>query len=317
MSKLNNRNNWLINNPTAKFNKQNLIEQYQFYLLDRCISIFDIDNLPETISKRDFLKTLYINGYACIPYEKIKGNFYLLWGGLGGLLNAYYEPTQIIISNPYLDYFKTLDINKDCALIRCDSFYMGLMPLINKYATLLAEIDLSFRVNTINTRYINTFVADNINLQKSFDKYQENIENGDKTTLLIGKPMLDNLKNVFTPSNNSNIKELIELKQYLVGSFYQEIGVNANYNMKREALNSAESSLNDSALIPLIQDILNSIQIGLDTFNNKIGTNIKIKFSELWRATFERATNANIKTLETEEITNENTTIERGEDNED
>ena len=84
-----------------------------------------------------------------------------------------------------------------------------------------------------------------------------------------------------TGSTNA-IQNLIELQQYLKASQYNDLGLNANYNMKRESLNSTESQLNDDALMPFIDDMIANREEGLDQFNKMFGTNIKVKKSSSW-----------------------------------
>lgn len=84
-----------------------------------------------------------------------------------------------------------------------------------------------------------------------------------------------------TGSTNA-IQNLIELQQYLKASQYNDLGLNANYNMKREALNTTESQLNDDALMPFIDDMIANREEGLDQFNKMFGTHIKVKKSSAW-----------------------------------
>ena len=85
------------------------------------------------------------------------------------------------------------------------------------------------------------------------------------------------------PSNNgSYLTQFIELHQYLKGSFYNEIGLNANFNMKREALGDGESSLNEDSLLPLCDEMLRCRQEDFDKVNEMFGTNIKVEFDSSW-----------------------------------
>ena len=64
---------------------------------------------------------------------------------------------------------------------------------------------------------------------------------------------------------------------------FNQIGVNANYNMKREAINSSESQLNDDGLQPLTDDIVKSIQTGLDEYNKLFGMDVHVELSSVWK----------------------------------
>jgi hypothetical protein len=95
------------------------------------------------------------------------------------------------------------------------------------------------------------------------------------------------------PSNNgSYLTQFIELQQYLKASFYNEIGLNANYNMKREAIMEGESSLNEDSLLPLCDEMLRCRQEDVARVNEMYGTDISVEFDSAWAQ--------NIKELELE-----------------
>jgi hypothetical protein len=292
-TQVNRRQEWLLNIPQEGFNKESLFDSYVLYFFDKCFSIFDIKGLPKSMSKHNILRLLFSYGWCVVPNEKIKENIYAFTGGLGGVYNAYYEPTQVVISNPYLNFDKTLTIqdDKDAVLIRNDTYLMGLYPLINKYATIMTECDLSLRLGVINTRKVNTFVADTQSVKDAFDNYNKAVEDGIQPSAIVSNAFLqgqDGLKDVQQPVRVSNLKDLIELKQYCVASLWNEIGVNANYNMKRESINESESGLNEQALIPFIQDMLNNLKEGFKKVNEIHNLNISVELSPMWKTTFEQ-----------------------------
>ena len=77
--------------------------------------------------------------------------------------------------------------------------------------------------------------------------------------------------------------DLIEQEQYLKASWYNELGLNANYNMKREALNSAESTINNDILFPLIDEMLKQRQIACEQINALFGTDISVELDSSWK----------------------------------
>lgn len=69
---------------------------------------------------------------------------------------------------------------------------------------------------------------------------------------------------------------LIEAHQYILAQFFQEIGVSANYNMKRERLNTAEVEMNNGALDINIFNMLKNRQEAVALINEKFGTEISV-----------------------------------------
>ena len=53
--------------------------------------------------------------------------------------------------------------------------------------------------------------------------------------------------------------------------------------MKRESINSGESQLNNDALYPLIDDMLNNRKQAIDKVNKMFNTNISVELSSSWK----------------------------------
>ena len=84
-------------------------------------------------------------------------------------------------------------------------------------------------------------------------------------------------------SSQMQLKDTIETKQYLMGSWLNELGLNANYNMKREAINESEADLNEDSLLPMIDDMLEQRKLLCENLNKKFGTNISVELSSSWK----------------------------------
>jgi hypothetical protein len=68
----------------------------------------------------------------------------------------------------------------------------------------------------------------------------------------------------------------------LTGTFYNEIGLNANFNMKRESIGEGESSLNEDSLLPLADEMLRCRKEDMDKINKMFNTNITVEFDSAW-----------------------------------
>ena len=112
--------------------------------------------------------------------------------------------------------------------------------------------------------------------------YIKNIMDG-KLSVIGSNAVLETIKTQpYVQYANNMITDLIELEQYLKASWFNEIGLKANYNMKREAINSAEANLGDESLLPLVDDMLHSREKWVDEVNKMFGTNIIVKLHSGW-----------------------------------
>ena len=124
--------------------------------------------------------------------------------------------------------------------------------------------------------------ASDDNTRKSAELYLKRIEEG-RLGVIAENKLLDGINIQSARANSSsNITNLIEMQQYLKASLYNELGLNANYNMKREAINSNESQLNDDMLTPLIDDMLRERQNALEKVNAMFGLDISVEFNSAW-----------------------------------
>ena len=209
-------------------------------------------------------------------------DLYAFYGGLGGEFDAYYRPTVALVNNPYLKFDAKLTIGKDCAVIRNDSHFIGVMPMYWRYASQMAENDVSIRSAQINSRERSIIIADNEKAYDSAQVYLQRLEAGDLAAImdapLIGNSRVEN----GTPTAANAIIQLIELGQYLKASWFNEVGLNTSFNMKREYLSSEEIAVNTDVLMPLVDDMLECRQRGLEIVNSLYGTDIKVKKSSAW-----------------------------------
>lgn len=266
--------------------RETLFNDWYKTLMNICLSMFDYDGLPETIPKKDIEFQLLNYGYSAIPLEKINDNYYSFIGGLGGELDAYYIPTLITIANPYLNYNKALKIGSECVLILCDDMFKGLNVYLSKYASLLTALDISFYWGIIDTRVQKLYESNNDDIATSVKDVLDAIELGNEIKTIAGKPLFDMLKShdFTSPSQTStNLKSLIETRQYILAQFYIGIGLNANYNMKRESLNENELNADSDTLLPLIDNMLECRKQGFEEFNSKTGLNVSVRLSKRWK----------------------------------
>lgn len=266
--------------PLPEFDKEQAISSMVWYMFARTQSIFKWNGLPDTIPQRNLELYLQLNG-SCAIYPR-EGSLYAFTGGFGGKPNVYYMPTIYTISNPALNFSANVEIDKDCIIIPNDTGYQGLFPMHTRYARNMIETEISIYLANINSRIISLISAQDDRTRKSAEKYIEDIVNG-KISIIGEQAFFDDLKtSPFTAKGQSVITDLIELMQYLKASWYNEMGLNANYNMKREAINSNESQMNNDALLPFIDDMKRCREVAIDKINKMFGTNISIEYNSAW-----------------------------------
>ena len=262
--------------------KSKVFENYCKYTFTRTQSMFTYEGLPDTIPVQWLESYLQRNGSCCIAEHE--GKLYALLGNAGGELDEYYQPTIYTVANPALGLSKSFEIGKDCVYCKNDYDAIGLVPLVSRYCGLMTENLLTVRISDINMRMMNLLSAPDDNTLQSTKQYLKDLEEG-KLGVVGETPFFEGLKLQSKGVGNGDYMiQFIELQQYLKGSMYNELGINANFNMKREALSGQEVALNDDALMPLIDDMLKQRRAMCDELNQMFGLNVSVDYGSTWHS---------------------------------
>ena len=262
--------------------KAKVFENYCKYTFTRTQSMFTYEGLPDTIPVQWLESYLQRNGSCCIAEHE--GKLYALLGNAGGEPDEYYQPTIYTVANPALNLSKSYKIGEDCVYCKNDYDAIGLVPLVSRYCGLMTENLLTVRISDINMRMMNLLSAPDDNTLQSTKQYLKDLEDG-KLGVVGETPFFEGLKLQSKGVGNGDYMiQFIELQQYLKGSMYNELGINANFNMKREALSGQELSLNDDALMPLIDDMLKQRRAMCDELNEMFGLNVSVDYGSSWHS---------------------------------
>ena len=265
-------------------------------LTNKCLSLFKWENLPETIDERFLMTQLILNGKVC--WFNHQGRLYALNGAPGGEPNVYYEPQTFIVANPIIGS-KTLTIrnrNGSESIDGLDGVLMaltdidyeltpaahgGLYGLIYQTAGLLADNISSLNVAQINGRAAVAFTADTEALAEAAEEVLKDIYAG-KPYRVLSEDILNKI--TATPlggsGQNNTIMTLIEAHQYILASFYNEIGIAGNWNMKRERVNTAETELMTGSLDVSVYNMIKNLKNAVEKINELFGTDIRVELNE-------------------------------------
>lgn len=260
--------------------KDTAVTEFMANTLAKTQSMFEYEGLPDSIPQKELERLLQTTGNAFVT--SVDGVLYALSGGKGGEPDVYGRATLYTVSNPALKLNKTYDIQKDGVLIENDSNGESLLPLIGRYAVLHTDGLISLNTASILTRITMLISASDDKTKQSADEFLRKIQDGEFS--IIGENAFFKGVNMQTaPTTNSvYITQLIELIQYYKASMYNELGLNANYNMKRERLNLGEVSMNVDVLLPYVDNMLKERQNAVEKINEMFDTEILVKLASSW-----------------------------------
>lgn len=288
--------------------------KYAELLLNRVTPMFIFKGFPDGINPDFVARELIIHGRIGVT-DKADFTTYetpRAWRGYcGGEVTADYTGSRFIGASPVLGscdfvigengvvmFNTTEDIYAPFDL--CDTLptkprksikppdtlpRTALYEYILRTAVMLEDIDISLRTLLRTTRAMILITAKNEQLKNAAEIVLKKIYNGDTDTVFMSD-ILDSLSITFAPtaSNAAAImKELKEQYQFTLAQFYHAIGVNANYNLKRERLNTAEIDLNEQPLIVNISDMKHCREMGVEQINSMFGLSVSVELNEDWK----------------------------------
>ena len=290
---------FLAGEKPPTLDKKLMVRQYMQYMLDRTTEMFEYDGLPDTIPATALERMLQTIGYVviakvgdCIPRglgpdfltDNVSTDYpFALYGTFGEAPDPYMCPRTVVVSNPGFNppLSRQYTINKDCIIIRNDLEYLGLLPLHRRYAWELTEGTISLRSAMINLREQTVIVAKSDSAYESALEYLRQKEAGE-LGVIMDKPLLGDSQ-VFDSTGRANgVIQLIEGIQYLKASWFNELGLNQAFNMKREYLSSEEIAANNDILLPLVDNMLRCREDAIKRVNEMFGLDISVKKNSAW-----------------------------------
>ena len=326
-----NRYNWIFSKK-YKFgdmlidNKDALIRKFFADALKKLLTMFEYKAIPNTISPRT-IELFILSGYARV--FKKDGEWYCANGDMYGVNNFDYLPPNVILVNVGLDFFKNREIAYEwdkekvkqnienyCFIVANDDLFWGLFDEIQTYAEMQTECLLTLKFILYNNRIPTIAIAHDDETKDSFNIFYEKIVNGLSFSSISSKKLLESLKGFdvaqFNNHTTQQLKDVIECMQYLKATFENNIGLNANYNMKRETLNDDEIALNDDNLLPQIDEMLKCRRKAFDFINEVENKKVfDIDLASSWKLR-RKQIDVEIKTEESEIQTNKKDGDENG-----
>lgn len=255
--------------------------------LNKTQSMFTYEGLPESLPAEELEGLLQTNGSCFVT--KHEGELVALLGTFTGDRDIYGREQDYLVTNPYVNINKTYNIKSEGILFKNDTLKIGLLPIIGMYAVLLTDSKISLNTMDILTRMMLIISASDDNTKESAEEFIKNIMNGQLSVIGENK-FFDGIKtHSGTGSNNVQITQLIELNQYHKANLMSELGLNANFNMKRERLNESEVGLNIDGLLPFTHNMLEMRRDAIKKLNEKYDLDITVDFHSAWKLEHETA----------------------------
>ena len=199
----------------------------------------------------------------------------------------FYQPNKAIVSNPM--YEREFTLGEDAELIKLTPDYMGILDIIDYYASKLAEISKGIDMGIINAKLPCILTAENDAQAETLKKVYDKVQAGEP---LVGfKELNDNGEIIPTKSAFEEwtqdykktyvVHNLLEDMQLILDSFYVEIGLPVAIE-KRERLVTSEADFASAQSQARISCWLETLKESLTRVNKMFNINItcEVAFNE-------------------------------------
>lgn len=281
-----------------------------------CLSMFEWQNLPPSMSARFIEMCLFYNGQAALLYDEDYGYINTMAAD-GGYINIYGLPTDIQCYSYRFNQRRSLyttdtgeEKDKECILVMNNYERIPTCSTVNLFAYRLAEAQRTADVNIKAQRtpiLITTDQKQYFTLKKMYEEYDGNT------------PAIFADKNVITPDALKALKtdaqfigiDLMDYKREIWNEFLTFMGI-SNLSEKRERMISNEVDSNNELVNLNLQALLIPRKEACRQFNEKYGLmgdkaiDVKVR-SDLYNIVkqFESVTDAYREDKRQEEIVEE------------
>lgn len=264
---------------TLHVKETGLSRYFQRYLIQKILSVFKFEGLPEYWSKDYFFYTLFIFGFVTV-FNTDRFGVIPQHCSLSGY-DVFYRPTTCNVSNPLINRTLELRIGKSCELIKMQPDYCGAWDIVSYYADLMALTSESIAVNMINSKFAYVFAADNKTGAESLKKLYDQIASGNPAAFADknlfkedGSPAWE----LFTNNLRQNYiaGDLLEDLAKIDSRFNTDIGI-PNVNIaKNSGVSDSEVMSNNIDTKSKAALWLETIQDGVKKVNNMFDLDISV-----------------------------------------
>lgn len=262
---------------TVHVKNSRLRNYFRKYLMQKAISVFKWQ-LPDEWDKDYFLYTLYGAGFIAILDTDRYG--VICQQCAPGGYNLYYRPSYVIVTNPLLPTL-TLNIDRDCVLVKLQPDYSSICDIVGYYADQMALASEAMGVNLVNTKSGIVFGAESKAQAEAYKKMFDNLSEGDPATV-IGKNLLNDDGSPSWFPFVASVKEsyvttdILSDMRKIEAMFDTEVGIpNANTD-KRERLISDEVNANNVETATRCELWLETVRKEFEKANAMFGLNLSV-----------------------------------------
>lgn len=286
--------------PSTYWKEKSRAYRYWFRsLIHKIDSSIIFKNLPEGWSNDFFMFCLWCKGYVLVfktdrkDLQKFGENGIVFNPCTLGGYDFYYQPTFAIVANPHMpnkfEYqFDFANKDKDkAALLKLTPDFLGVLDIIDFYASKLAELSKGIDMSIINSKFGLIASASNEAQAATLKSVMDELQKGNP--LVVYKDQLNESDEIMPRKEpfeiwiqelkkNYILTEQLADMQTILNSFYTEIGLPVAIE-KKERMITSEMDVASAQSQARISCWVETLRESLEIINKKFNTNIEVEYA--------------------------------------
>lgn len=270
--------------PSTVHNRNNVSFAYwERALFQRVQAVIKLDGLPEEWegTTKDFYYYCLLKLGYLVQWNSSEFGITFQPCALAGF-DWYYQPTTAIIANPKLSESLSLEIGKDCELIKLTPDFTGIWDIIDYYAEKLSLLDNAVNVSLINAKTPKILAGKTKAVVQALKKMMDKVNQGNPSVFMDGR-ITDDPTNDSTPFqyidlnvNKETYLTPLQLQDVttLLNAFDKEIGIPTVPYQKKERMVTSEADSTKIESIARVSLWIETLNSSYSIFNKKYGYNI-------------------------------------------
>ena len=262
------------------FNLDMLVAYWRDKLMERCQGLFVWEGLP--FPQHELENLLIECGYCnFIKDKRFKLSEYAVTPCTFVGVTEYSDfGTDVVWTTPLASGTYKYFGEGGGVLIRNNSLSTPLIDLIEHYAIMLANVDISLCCSLVNDRAQSVVLAPSQQVKEGLDTMFNKLENGQRVAVVNDNLIQSMQGAVSLPLVNAKdtVKPITEAYNTILEMFYNDIGIRFNRNKKERMIDSEVTSDNQRLLIN-VKDMLYHREQGSQYINARYGLKTSVRLS--------------------------------------
>ena len=283
--------------PSTYYKEKSIEYMYWFRsLIHKIDSSIVFKNLPKGWSNDFFMFCLWVRGYVLV--FKTDRKDLQEYGENGIVFNPchvsgydfYYQPTTATVANPHMPtkFSYQFDLQKDnAALLKLTPDFLGVLDIIDYYASKLAELSKGIDMSIINSKFGLIASASNEAQAATLKSVMDELQKGNP--LVVYKDQLKESDEIIPRKEpfdiwiqelkkNYILTDQLQDFQTILNSFYTEIGLPVAIE-KKERMITSEADFASAQSQARIACWVETLRESLEIINKKFNTKIEVEYA--------------------------------------